>query len=169
MTSEFLAQVNTFIIIGFILWRVETLQTLEAYEEETEIQEDAETTSLTNEDSKSTDYLSVNISTLLKERCEDTQLYLQHDLTLQQLSLAIGTNRTYLGTYFTQQGITYNAYINRLRIEHFIRLYKEAKDSTQPITAKKLAEQSGFRSYITFSSAFKNFIGMTVTEWMKNV
>ena len=92
-----------------------------------------------------------------------------HDLTLQQLSLAIGKNRTYLGAYFTQQGITYNAYINRLRIEHFIRLYKEAKDSTQPITAKKLAEQSGFRSYITFSSAFKNFIGMTVTEWMKNV
>ena len=168
MTSEFLAQVNTFIIIGFILWRVETLQTLEAYEEETEIQEDAETTSLTNEDSKSTDYLSVNISTLLKERCEDTQLYLQHDLTLQQLSLAIGTNRTYLGTYFTQQGITYNAYINHLRIEHFIRLYNEAKDSTQPITAKKLAQQSGFHSYITFSAAFKKFIGTTVTEWMKN-
>ena len=152
MTSEFLAQVNTFIIIGFILWRVETLQTLETYEE----------------DPKTTAYLP-DISILLKERCEDTQLYLQHDLTLQQLSLAIGTNRTYLGTYFTQQGITYNAYINRLRIEHFIRLYKEAKDSTQPITAKKLAEQSGFRSYITFSSAFKNFIGMTVTEWMKNI
>ena len=152
MTSEFLAQVNTFIIIGFILWRVETLQSLETYEE----------------DPKTIAYLP-DISILLKERCEDTQLYLQHDLTLQQLSLAIGTNRTYLGTYFTQQGITYNAYINRLRIEHFIRLYKEAKDSTQPITAKKLAEQSGFRSYITFSSAFKNFIGMTVTEWMKNV
>ena len=168
MTSEFLAQVNTFIIIGFILWRVETLQTLEAYEEETEIQADAESTSLASEDSKATDYIPVNISTLLKERCEDTQLYLQHDLTLQQLSLAIGTNRTYLGTYFTQQGITYNAYINHLRIEHFIRLYNEAKDSTQPITAKKLAQQSGFHSYITFSAAFKKFIGTTVTEWMKN-
>ena len=168
MTSEFLAQVNTFIIIGFILWRVETLQTLEAYEEETEIQADAESTSLASEDSKATDYIPVNISTLLKERCEDTQLYLQHDLTLQQLSLAIGTNRTYLGTYFTQQGITYNAYINHLRIEHFIRLYNKAKDSTQPITAKKLAQQSGFHSYITFSAAFKKFIGTTVTEWMKN-
>ena len=65
--------------------------------------------------------------------------------------------------------LCHNAYINRLRIEHFIRLYKEAKDSKQPITAKKLAQQSGFHSYITFSSAFKNFIGTTVTEWMKNV
>lgn len=168
MTSEFLAQVNTFIIIGFILWRVETLQTLETYEEDIEIQGDAESTTLISEDSKATAYMPDNIGKLLKERCEDTQLYLQHDLTLQQLSLAIGTNRTYLGTYFTQQGITYNAYINRLRVEHFIRLYNEAKDSTQPVTAKMLAQQSGFRSYITFSSAFKNFMGTTVTEWMKN-
>ena len=152
MTSEFLAQVNTFIIIGFILWRVETLQTLETYE-----------------DSKAAAYIPDSIGALLKEHCEDTLLYLQHDLTLQQLSLAIGTNRTYLGAYFTQQGITYNAYINRLRIEHFVRLYNETKDSIQPITAKKLAQQSGFRSYITFSSAFKHFMGTTVTEWMKNV
>ena len=152
MSSEFLVQVNTFIIIGFILWRVETLQTLEAYE-----------------DSKATANIPDNIGTLLKEHCEDTQLYLQHDLTLQQLSLTIGTNRTYLGAYFTQQGITYNAYINRLRIEHFVRLYNETKDSTQPITAKKLAQKSGFRSYITFSSAFKLYMGTTVTKWMKNI
>ena len=151
MTSEFLAQVNTFIIIGFILWRVETLQTLETYE-----------------DSKAAAYIPDSIGALLKEHCEDTLLYLQHDLTLQQLSLAIGKNRTYLGAYFTQQGITYNAYINRLRIEHFVCLYNETKDSIQPITAKKLAQQSGFRSYITFSSAFKHFMGTTVTEWMKN-
>ena len=169
MTSEFLAQVNTFIIIGFILWRVETLQKLETYEEDIEIQGDAETITLANEDSKATAYLPDSIGKLLKERCEDTQLYLQHELTLQQLSLAIGTNRTYLGAYFAQQGITYNAYINRLRVEHFVRLYNEEKDSSQPVTAKTIAQQSGFRSYTTFSLAFKNFMGTTVAEWMKNV
>ena len=151
MTSEFLAQVNTLIIICFILWRVETLQTLEAYE-----------------DQKPAADVPDKIGALLKERCEDTLLYLQHDLTLQQLSLAIGTNRTYLSTYFTQQGITYNAYINRLRVEHFTRLYNKVKDSEHPITAKDLAEQSGYRSYITFSSAFKKHTGTTVTEWMRN-
>ena len=168
MTSEFLAQVNTFIIIGFILWRVETLQKLETYEEDIEKQGDAETITLANEDSKATAYLPDSIGKLLKERCEDTQLYLQHELTLQQLSLAIGTNRTYLGAYFAQQGINYNAYINRLRVEHFVRLYNEEKDSSQPVTAKTIAQQSGFRSYTTFSLAFKNFMGTTVTEWMKN-
>jgi len=168
MTSEFLAQVNTFIIIGFILWRVETLQKLETYEEDIEKQGDAETITLANEDSKATAYLPDSIGKLLKERCEDTQLYLQHELSLQQLSLAIGTNRTYLGAYFAQQGITYNAYINRLRVEHFVRLYNEEKDSSQPVTAKTIAQQSGFRSYTTFSLAFKNFMGTTVAEWMKN-
>ena len=34
---------------------------------------------------------------------EDKQSYLQHDLTLQQLAIIIGTNRTYLSTYFAQQ------------------------------------------------------------------
>jgi AraC-like DNA-binding protein len=159
MLMEYLSQVESFLVIGFFLWRVETLDTLEERDDVMPV--DAAPVPTVN--------IPENIGKLLERKCEGDKLYLQHDLTLQQLSLAIGTNRTYLGTYFTQQGITYNAYINRLRIEHFIRLYKEAKDSTQPITAKKLAEQSGFRSYITFSSAFKNFIGMTVTEWMKNV
>ena len=140
---------------------------METYEEDIEKQGDAETITLANEDSKATAYLPDSIGKLLKERCEDTQLYLQHELTLQQLSLAIGTNRTYLGAYFAQQGITYNAYINRLRVEHFAHLYNETKDTLKPITAKELAEQSGFRSYVTFSSAFKKYMGMTVTEWMK--
>ena len=72
-------------------WRVETLQKLETYEEDIEKQGDAETITLANEDSKATAYLPDSIGKLLKERCEDTQLYLQHELTLQQLSLAIGT------------------------------------------------------------------------------
>ena len=168
MAREYLSQVISIVIIAFLVWRVETLQKLETYEEDIEKQGDAETITLANEDSKATAYLPDSIGKLLKERCEDTQLYLQHELTLQQLSLAIGTNRTYLGAYFAQQGITYNAYINRLRVEHFVRLYNEEKDSSQPVTAKTIAQQSGFRSYTTFSLAFKNFMGTTVTEWMKN-
>jgi len=34
--------------------------------------------------------------------------------------------------------------------------------------AKQLAYQSGFRSYSTFSAAFKQIMGMTATEWMHN-
>ena len=150
MTSEFIAQIDTFIIIGFVLWRVETLQQLDPIMEEAE---DAPK--------------GINIGVLLKQRCEATQLYLQHDLTLLQLATVVGTNRTYLGNYFVQQGITYNAYINQLRINHFMNLYRETIASSHSVTAQQLSQQCGFLSYSTFSAAFKKFKGITVTEWMK--
>jgi AraC-like DNA-binding protein len=67
------------------------------------------------------------------------------------------------------QGTTYNAYINGLRIQHFIKLYHEAAETHQPVTAQQLAYQSGFRNYNTFSAAFKQMKGMTATEWMQHV
>ena len=152
--TEYLAQINTLIIITFTLWRVETLQQLEETEEETEESTDSSGT--------------YNIGALLELHCEAAGLYLQHDLTLHQLSIAIGTNRTYLSSYFAQQGITYNAYINRLRIEHFMRLHLTNRNLLQPATAAILAQQSGFHSYTTFSIAFKKHTGTTVTAWMKS-
>jgi AraC-like DNA-binding protein len=106
---------------------------------------------------------------LLQQHCIDTQLYLQHDLNLSQLAKAIGTNRFYLSQYFSSQGTTYNAYINKLRIDHFIELYHEASATAegQSIQAKQLAARSGYRSYSTFSLAFKQRMGVSVTAWMR--
>ena len=150
LAKEYLSQFVTLLIMGFLLWRVETLQQLDPIDDEKE------------EAPK-----GIDLGVLLKQNCEDKQLYLQHDLTLQQLATIIGTNRTYLSAYFAQQGITYNTYINHLRIEHFIRLYHEYKDTMPTTTAITLAQQSGFRSYSTFSAAFKRHTGTTVTEWIK--
>jgi len=65
---------------------------------------------------------------------------------LQQLAATIGTNRTYLSNYFAQQGYTYNTYINRLRTDHFIRLYHKNINTPTQVTATLLAQQCGFRS-----------------------
>ena len=111
--------------------------------------------------------ISDHISTMLKERCEGKQLYLQNELTLVQLADAIETNRNYLSCYFEEQGTTYNNYINRLRIDHFISLYREATEENRSIAALRLAEQSGYHSYNTFSAAFKRITGLSVTDWMK--
>jgi AraC-like DNA-binding protein len=105
---------------------------------------------------------------LLQKRCIDTQLYLQHDLTIQHLAKDIGTNRYYLSQYFSQQGVTYNDYINGLRIDHFVALYRETVTSRHSFTVKQLAQESGYRNYTTFSNAFKNQIGQTVAAWMKD-
>ena len=106
------------------------------------------------------------IGTLLQQHCIDTQLYLQHDLTVYQLAKAIGTNRYYLSKYFSSQGTTYNAYINGLRICHFVNLYREASASNRPFTTKQLAHDSGYHSYSTFSLAFKQRMGKNVTTWI---
>ena len=108
-----------------------------------------------------------NIRQLLQQYCIDTQLYLQHDLTIHQLAKAIGTNRFYLSQYFSGQGITYNAYINDLRIERFMTLYREAIATQRSFTAHQLAHESGYRSYSTFGLAFKQRMGQTVTAWMR--
>ena len=169
MTREYLAQLETLAIIAFLLWRVETLEVLNA--KETVMPENI--LDVVKTDGSSTNSLSLaipdNIKELLDHHCEAKRLYLQHDLTLQQLATAIGTNRTYLSAYFAQQGITYNTYINRLRVEHFMRLYRDSIKSNRPMTAVQLAPKSGFRSYSTFATAFKYFNGQTVTSWMKSL
>ena len=166
MSREYLAQFNTIAIIAFLLWRVESLQQLDVKEEEPVAAPQASTDGIEAESANSP--IPSNIGALLQKYCETPGLYLQHDLTLAQLSECIGTNRTYLGTYFVQQGITYNVYINRLRIEYFEHAYVSAVAAGRPFTAQQLAYECGFRSYSTFSSAFKQFKGQTVTAWMKS-
>lgn len=103
---------------------------------------------------------------LLKEHCEATRLYLENDLTLQMLAQAMGTNRSYLSQYFSRQGVTYNTYINSLRINHFISRCRELSAAGQDIPIQQLALESGFGSYRTFSRAFLQRTGKSVTVWM---
>ena len=159
MAKEYLAQIETLAIIVFLLWRVETLQDFDNKLSDTSQEDETSPVGLP---------ATINIQQQLEAYCEACQPYLRHDITLQQLAAAIGTNRTYLGNYFALQGITYNAYINRLRIDHFMRLYRESISSDSSVTATELARQSGFRSYSTFSMAFKQFNGQTVAAWMKS-
>ena len=158
MVYEYIVQVSGLLLVVYLLWRVETLQTL------------PQQTLPVREGSPEvlSDATSEQIGTLLQQRCIDTRLYLQHDLTLSQLVQAIGTNRTYLGLYFARQNTNYNAYINGLRIQYFLRLYDEAVAAGRDFTAQQLASESGYRSYSTFSHAFKLRMGQSVTEWMSD-
>jgi AraC-like DNA-binding protein len=160
------------VFICYLLWRVETLSDLSI-----PIQTDeaipvvgAEETDTTEkvEDNALPLTMRNNIGPLLKQYCEEPQLYLQYDLTLSQLANLIGTNRLYLSQHFSSLGMTYNSYINGLRIQYFINLYHEAVANHQPIMVQQLAFKSGFRSYNTFNVAFKKIMGMNTTEWIRN-
>ncbi len=159
-------QFYNIVLVAILIWRVETLQELSG----TSLPDGAESSD--DEDDKvnaTPQAIPASIGPLLKQKCEDAQLYLEHDLSLAQLAQAIGTNRYYLSQYFAQQGLTYNTYINNLRIRHFTGLYHKAVEEGRSFTAQQLASESGYHSYSTFSAVFKQHTGKTVTAWMKGI
>ena len=163
MACTYMTQVNNMILICYLLWRVETLSdlTIPVNDVEEETREGDEPPHAPSS------VVRTNIGLLLNKYCEEPQLYLQHDLTLLQLAQAIGINRFYLSQYFSSLGMNYNAYINNLRINHFISLCREAVAAQSSVTAQQLAFKSGYRSYNTFRNAFKRKTGVSVTDWMR--
>lgn len=155
---KYIMQLNNMILVCYLVWRVETLSELNVTSPATVMDGDDLPQAIHD-----------HIGILLQQHCIDTQLYLQHDLSLQQLAKAIGTNRYYLSQYFSSQGTNYNAYINSQRIDHFMSLYRKAVAAQQSFTAQQLALESGFHNYRTFSNAFKHQTGQTVTGWMKGL
>lgn len=109
----------------------------------------------------------VDFTAQLEELADKTKFYLEYDLSLHQLAKTLKTNRTYLGQYFAARGTTYNAYVNGLRIRHFISLYREAAGNSTPLHVKQLAQQSGYRSYYTFRDAFKRVMHCPPTDWLE--
>ena len=190
ITYEFIVQVCGIALVAYLLWRVETLQDLSfqpmadgdialaeaqrAAAEAAEADDEADDDTLDGDGGRPqpaeglSEAVIQEIGKLLHDRCEGNKLYLQTDLTSVQLAQALGTNRTYLGMYFSSQGTTYNAYINTLRINYFIELFRQASAAAegQSIQAKQLANRSGYRSYRTFSVAFKQRTGQSVKDWI---
>lgn len=164
---EHIVQVCGIVLICFLLWRVETLSDLSILQTLPESDEVKAADTAIAEEMTSTAADSGDIGALLQHFCVSTRLYLQHDLTVTQLAQAIGTNRFYLGQYFSRQDTTYNAYINTLRINHFVKLYRESVAAQRSFTAQQLANDSGYHSYSTFSLAFKQRMGQSVTSWMR--
>ena len=186
MVLIFCLHIVDLVLVFLLLWRVETLPQLDALAVKTYTPsapdrlvsaEPAESTYVpetmpimaTQPEQPSADPISIDVDQmeqLLKEHCEATRLYLEKDLTLQMLAQVVGTNRSYLSQYFSRKGFTYNTYINSLRINHFISRCRELDAAGQDIPIQQLALESGFGSYRTFSRAFLQRTGKSVTAWM---
>ena len=186
MVLIFCLHIVDLVLVFLLLWRVETLPQLDALAVKTYTPsapdrlvsaEPAESTYVpetmpimaTQPEQPSADPISIDVDQmeqLLKEHCEATRLYLEKDLTLQMLAQVVGTNRSYLSQYFSRKGFTYNTYINSLRINHFISRCRELSAAGQDIPIQQLALESGFGSYRTFSRAFLQRTGKSVTAWI---
>ena len=166
-----IAHLTGFPLAGLLLWRVETLKDLSTVSlpSHSALSDDCPSKhSATPHEAKSPSSKGdpSHIGQLLVKHCEDTQLYLQTDLTLSQLSVAVGVNRYYLSQYFASQNTSYYEYIHDLRVDYFIARYRELAAAQKPIVAQQLAQESGYHSYSTFSTAFKRRMDKSVTAWM---
>ncbi len=99
----------------------------------------------------------------LEQLMEEQQLYLKKDLTLSDLAVALGTNRTYVSKYLSQvKGQTFYDYVNQQRIEKFsIPMMCEHPE----YTLDYVATQSGFASISTFRRAFIKLTGLTPRQY----
>ena len=177
--SFLLIRMSDFGLFALLLWRVETLSQLGEVPEQQQADPQEEQARITlpiscrrsatdcsDSGNEAGNEAFSHIGQLLEKECVDTGLYLQQDLSLSQLAAAVGVNRYYLGQYFASQGTTYYTYIHDLRISHFVSLCREAVAARRSFTAQQLALESGFRSYTTFASAFKQRMRQSVASWL---
>lgn len=106
------------------------------------------------------DNQGINIAEALRNECEAKLLYCNPDLTLADLAIAIGTNRTYLSEWFADNDTTFYQHINTLRIRHAADMLL-----TTDKTIKEIQIESGFSSRTTFSKYFAEYHGCSPTVY----
>jgi len=103
----------------------------------------------------------------LQRIMEEQHLYLNPRLSINDVANAIGTNRTYLSSYFNNElDTTFYDYINNLRIEKASKKLLE----TYPLTMNidEIAERSGFNSTSTFRRAFMKNTGLSPLQYKRS-
>jgi len=103
----------------------------------------------------------------LDKTVEEQQLYLNQELTLDDLAKTFKTNRTYLSNYFNSiKGQPFYYYINQLRIERkAIPMIHEHPE----YTLEYIAAESGFKSISTFRRAFHKLKGMSPGQYREKL
>lgn len=95
------------------------------------------------------------------------KLYLNPKLTLQDVSVAIGTNRTYLSDYLNRVlNTTFYEYVNELRLRTALEII-DSMSAENRCPMQEVAEMSGFNSFSTFNRAFFRKVGMTPGEYAR--
>lgn len=89
------------------------------------------------------------------------QLHIQEDISLAQVAEKFSLTPNYLGTLFKKtMGVSYNDYLNNLRINHACHLLQ-----TSNMSMKNIALESGYHSVEYFNYIFKKFIGITPSQY----
>ena len=96
---------------------------------------------------------------------EKEKPYLRSDITIQEVSLYLYTNKTYISRVINDcYGHNFNQFVNFYRIEEAKRLFF----GDTKLSIQQLCDLSGFGSMATFTIAFRFYVGRSPADWCKD-
>jgi len=89
--------------------------------------------------------------------------YFRDDISLKKIAAMLSVNPNYLGKLFlNEMGISFTTYLLTLRMDYATTLIKN-----EELDIKEIAFASGFQSIDYFSISFKNYFGISPTNYRK--
>lgn len=109
-------------------------------------------------------FINKKLDPNLEQYMDGERAWLNPSLTLQDLALALNTNRTYLSEYFNKTlDTTFYDYLNGYRIKYACEILL----LEQNLSNIQVSEKSGFNSLSTFQRAFEKHVGCTPAKYRK--
>lgn len=98
----------------------------------------------------------------------DNKVYLNQDIDVQSLAQSIQIKVYEASSILNQvKGVNFNQYINKFRVDEAKRRIESNESGN--MTVEAIGQEVGFKSKSSFYLAFKNFTGMTPSQFIKHV
>ena len=115
-------------------------------------------------DSAKIDQMYKNIYERLVNLFETDRIYLNSDLTINDVVKIIYTNKLYISRAISQfTGRNFCQFVNYYRVIHSIKLFRDNPD----LKVLELANRSGFNSSVTYSMAFRLYMSESPSDWCR--
>ena len=115
-------------------------------------------------DSSNIEELYRNIYERVVSLFEKDRMYLNSELTINDIVKIVYTNKLYISRAISQYtGRNFCQFVNYYRVIHSIKLFRENPD----LKVAELANQSGFNSSVSFCMAFRLYMSETPSDWCR--
>lgn len=103
------------------------------------------------------------------KRLEQQEFFLHTDCSLRTMAKKVKTNATYLSKIInTHKGVSYNDYINNLRIDYAVNRIKSDR-KFRSFSIKSIATELGYKSDYSFAKHFKSKTGINPSYYIKRI
>ena len=103
------------------------------------------------------------------DKIEESYCYLESSFNLRKFAKRLNTNTSYVSYIINKvKGKTFKEYYTSLRIKYLIKKLEEDKNYRK-YTIKYLGEIIGYTNASAFTRAFKKYVGITPSEFIKKL